>query len=406
MVCVLFAHLAPGALVVSSLYHPDVQIGLTLRATFGTVLGVLMSALQFAVPMFFVLSGYLIARPWVRAYVLERGTPRLAPYMLHRTLRIVPVFWLLSAITLIAYQPRGGSPADLVAIFGFGQIYHNSGAGLFLGQAWTIDIEVAFYLLVPPSAWLITAATRRLLEASGRELGLRGRIAVVVTLVTAATVASAWLRGVTLASVDWNVSPPATFYYFGPGIALAALELAFTSVEARRRVRHVPLVFGLGAGVITVVLAIAESTDTDAIVRSRGAVAVALASGLALGALLARQLARGDSPRWVDNPVTRWLGARSYPCYVAQTSTVAAAVLVFGAVSSPWVALLLLSVFTVPLTLLAGAIVHAVLEQPLLDWGHRRTRRPTPPAPPGAAVAGVGGRVDQDALVPASRGGG
>jgi peptidoglycan/LPS O-acetylase OafA/YrhL len=373
MICVIFAHLAPGALVIIGVYH------LGLRATYGTIPGILMSGLQLAVPMFFVLSGYLISRPWVRAFVLGRRTPSLRAYMLHRALRIVPVFWLLSALTLVLFGAHGSSPLDLVAIFGFGQIYHGSGAASFLGQAWTIDIEVAFYLLVPPSAWLVTLATRRVLAATGRDLSKHGRIALLTGLLAAATLASAWLRGVTIGSPGWNVSPPATFYYFGPGIALAALEIAFAGPVARRRLRGVAPVFGLCATVIAVLLARAESTDADAIIRSRGAAAVALASGLALGALLARQLYRGDSPRWVDNQVTRWLGARSYPCYIIQTATIAWAVLILGRAVNPWLELLILTAFVLPLTLAGGALVHATIESPVLAWGHRRTHRPWRP---------------------------
>ncbi|HWC86213.1 MAG TPA: acyltransferase, partial [Solirubrobacteraceae bacterium] len=329
MVCVLFAHLAPGALVLVGVYS------LGMRAAYGTVPGILMSGLQLAVPMFFVLSAYLISRPWVRAYVLGRRTPSLRAYLLHRVLRIVPVFWLLTALTLIAFGAHGSSPLDLLTIFGFGQIYHASGASLFVGQAWTIDMEVGFYLLVPPSAWLLTYATRRWAKATGRDLSQRARIALVTALLAVLTLASAWLRGDTIGSL-WNASPPATFYYFGPGIALAALEIGVAGPVARRRLRAVPPIFGVSAAVLAVLLAISESTDDDAIIRGRAAAAVALASGLALAALLARQLARGDSPPWVDNRVTRWLGARSYPCYIVQTATVALAVLILGRGSSPW----------------------------------------------------------------------
>ena len=378
MVCVLFAHVAPGALVLVGIGVYDQG----LRHSFGTVLGVLMSGLQLAVPMFFVMSGYLISRPWVRAYVLARKAPRLWAYALNRTLRIVPVFWLLTTVTLVALGSHGASAGDLVAIYGFGQIYHGHGTeAQLLGQAWTIDVEVAFYILVPPCAYLVMRAARRVgLEAAGRGLDQRQRIAVVVVLVTAATVASAWLRGATIGSL-WNFSPPATFYYFGPGVALAALEIGLTGRVARRRLRYVPIIFGVCAGAIAVVLAVDLSTDANSVITARGSFAVALGSALALGALLARQLVRGDSPRWVDNRVTRWLGQRSYPCYVVQTLTIGWAVLALGKMSGPWVAFVAFTAFSIPLTLVLGAIVHVMFERPLLDWGHRRTRRPSRPVP-------------------------
>jgi peptidoglycan/LPS O-acetylase OafA/YrhL len=329
--------------------------------------------------MFFVLSGYLISRPWVRAYVLDRPIPTLRRYARARVFRIVPVFWLIGVLMFIQYGWHGASALDVISIFGFAQIYHNTSASLFIGQAWSIDVEVAFYVMVPVSAWLLTAVTRRALARSRRALSQRERVAIVAGLVAVATVASAYLRGTTVGSL-WNESLPATFYYFAPGVALAALELGLTGARPRARLRRLAPVFGLGATAIALGLAYAESHDVNALVKARGALAVALGSGLALGALLARQLASGDSPRWLDNRVTRWLGARSYPCYLLQSATIATVVLTVGRVGGgPWVQLLVMAAFVLPATIAVGAIVHLTVERPLLEYGHRRTpRAPVP----------------------------
>jgi peptidoglycan/LPS O-acetylase OafA/YrhL len=369
MICVIGAHLAGGALEINHVY------GQGFRAGYGRVGGVLCAGLQLGLPMFLVLSGYLISRPYIRAYVNGTRTPSLRRYLRHRVLRIVPVFWLLSAVMLAVYGTQGSSRLDLAALFGFAQIYHGSGASNFIGQAWTIDVEVAFYLMVPVSAWLIALATRRLAGRRGRgDLSPRGRVALIVGLLAVATVVSAWLRATTLGTL-WTESPPATFYYFAPGIALAALELEFAPLLAGGRLPHLARAFGLGAAAITLALAAATSTDTNALLRTRGALGVALATGLATGALLARQLSRGDSPRWVDNTVTRWLGVRSYPAYIVQSATVFEAFRIVGRAGGPWTELLLLTVVGLPLTVAAGAVVHAAVERPVLAWGRGRTQR-------------------------------
>jgi peptidoglycan/LPS O-acetylase OafA/YrhL len=159
-------------------------------------------------------------------------------------------------------------------------------------------------------------------------------------------------------------------------VALAALELELSGPLERALLRRLAPVFGVTAGAITIGLAVAESRDTNALIRARGALAVAVGAGLALAALLARQLARGDSPRWVDNRVTRWLGARSYPCYILQSATVASAAIIIGRVGGgPWMELLALTAFVLPVTIIAGAVVHAKIERPLLAWGHGRKHR-------------------------------
>jgi peptidoglycan/LPS O-acetylase OafA/YrhL len=369
MVCIIMAHLVGGALAVQGVF------GEGFRGAYGTVPGILFSGLQLGLPMFFVLSGYLISRPWVRAYVLGRPIPTLPRYVRARVFRIVPVFWLVGVFMFIQYGWHGASLLDVTRIFGFAQIYHEqTSASLFIGQAWSIDVEVAFYVLVPVSAWLVTVATRNVAARTGRDLAQRQRAAIVVGLVAAATLVSAYIRGTNVSNL-WDESLPATFYYFAPGVALAALELELTGPVARARLRRLAPIFGLTATAIALGLAYAESHDVNALIKARGALAVAVGSGLALGALLARQLGRGDSPRWLDNPVTRWLGARSYPSYLLQSATIASAVLIVGRVGGgPWVQLLVMAAFVLPLTVALGGVVHVTIERPLLQYGHRRPR--------------------------------
>ncbi len=370
MICIIIAHLAGGALVIDGVFAAG------FRRAYGTFPGIVLSGLQLALPVFFVLSAYLISRPYVRAYVLGRRTPSLRRYLTHRVLRIIPVFWLLSVLMLLVYGSQHSGLIDWLAVFGFTQIYHDSGAAAFIGQAWTIDVEVAFYLIVPLSAWVMTQATRRLAVArGGRELSVRSRVVLITGLLGVAAVVSAVLRATTIGTL-WTESPPATFYYFAPGVALAALEFEFAAPLARGRFPHLPLVFGLTSVVMAAGLALAASLDTNALLRTRGALGVALATGLAFTALLARQRARGDSNSFIDNRVTRWLGARSYPCYIIQSATVFEVVRLVGRVGGgPWTELLVLTALGLPLTLAAGAIVHALVERPVLAWGRGRTFR-------------------------------
>ncbi len=369
MICIVVAHLAGGTLVIDQVYTPG------FRAAYGDLPGIIMSGLQLALPVFFVLSAYLISRPYVRAYVLDRRTPSLRRYARHRVLRIVPVFWLLSALMLLFYGSQGSSAIDWAAVFGFAQIYHPSGAASFIGQAWTIDVEMAFYLTVPLSAWLLTRATRRAAALrGGREPSPRARVALICGLLAITTVLSAHLRATTIGTL-WTESPPATFYYFAPGVALAALEIEFAAALRRGRLPYLGPALGWASILLALGLAWSASVDTYALLRARGALGVALATGLAFAALLARQWRRDDSPRWLDNGVSRWLGARSYPCYVVQSATIFEVLRLVGRVGGPWTEFLALTALGLPLTLAAGALVHAAVERPVLAWGRGRGQR-------------------------------
>jgi hypothetical protein len=77
---------------------------------------------------------------------------------------------------------------------------------------------------------------------------------------------------------------------------------------------------------------------------------------------------------------------------------VGTAAVTFGYVGGgPWIELLALTAFVLPLTLAAGAVVHATIERPLLVWGHGRKHRT---AVPRVEVAADPVLVDQRLLAP------
>ena len=214
----------------------------------------------------------------------------------------------------------------------------------------------------------------------GAEHGGARRAAVGVLV--ALTLLSAWLRSITINSQFWSLSPPSTFYYFGPGVALAALEVRYGPALARGRAPRLPTVLGLVAVVIAVTLAvIAPAQDDHRLIGFPGALAVTFGAACAFGALLVLQLARGACPRVLRHPVARWLGARSYPAYIIQSAVIAEALrLHIGHPGGPRRTLVELAAFGLPITLAAAAVVHARIERPVLAWAH--ARKPTRNAPP------------------------
>jgi peptidoglycan/LPS O-acetylase OafA/YrhL len=89
------------------------------------------------VAIFFVLSGYLLWRPFVA------GTPDRGRYLINRLARILPAYWLACLVLVPAI---GG---DLVRYLTFTQGDLNA-----VGVSWTLQAEMAFYIVLPFLAML------------------------------------------------------------------------------------------------------------------------------------------------------------------------------------------------------------------------------------------------------------
>ncbi len=383
MVAIIIAHLSGAALVVDGVYAGGFKAG------YGNFTGIVLAGLQLALPLFFVLSGYLISRPFVRAFLLDRPIPSLVAYTRHRCARILPVFWLLAGLMLVYFGALGSNFTQILALFGLVQIYlPTNGFDNFLGQAWTIDMEVAFYVSVPLGAFLLRSAIRR--STAGRPTAspppsMQTRATLLIGLLIILTLFSAWLRSITINSQFWSLSPPSTFYYFGPGVALAALEVRFGGAFAAGRVPRLAAGLALVAVVLDVTLAvIAPAQDDHRLLSFPGALGVTLAAACLFAALLVLQLSRGRCPRLLSHPLARWLGARSYPAYIIQSAVIAEAVrLHFGGLGDhPRRTLVELAAFALPITLAAAALVHARIERPVLAWAHRKRTPPSAPQSP------------------------
>jgi peptidoglycan/LPS O-acetylase OafA/YrhL len=113
--------------------------------------------LNIGVAVFFLISGFLLYRPFVASHLSKGASPAAGRFWFRRLLRIVPAYWL--ALTIITYVLHDAYPAKgwwgVVVVYGFGQIYFLSQASAGLPQAWTLCVEMSFYLFLPLYAGLI-----------------------------------------------------------------------------------------------------------------------------------------------------------------------------------------------------------------------------------------------------------
>src|ERR1700710_648212 len=79
---------------------------------------------EVGVGVFFVISGFLLYRPWVLAHRDGAAGPPLARFLVRRALRILPLYWVALAVTwLLVPRSRPKDLLDAVLLPLLGQVY-------------------------------------------------------------------------------------------------------------------------------------------------------------------------------------------------------------------------------------------------------------------------------------------
>lgn len=112
------------------------------------------------VQVFFVLSGFLLALPYVDWRAGRRARPPVPPYLARRCARVLPGYYLqLLILLLIAWQVDGhwliGGLGELVGYLGMAFLPEPLGVTMLNDVWWTLPIEFSFYLALPLLAVLL-----------------------------------------------------------------------------------------------------------------------------------------------------------------------------------------------------------------------------------------------------------
>jgi peptidoglycan/LPS O-acetylase OafA/YrhL len=174
--------LAALAVVVHHAYQHTEVAG--VRPLAGRGLDTLLSSLDGAVAVFLALSGLLLFLPVARAVLAGRPTRSAATFLRRRAARVLPLY-LVAVTTVWAWRTPTlpGDWRDLLAHLTFTHVYAERTIFSLIGPAWSLAVEVTFYLLVAlslrPLSWVATRVASR-----------RARLAVLVAVPTVAVAGS------------------------------------------------------------------------------------------------------------------------------------------------------------------------------------------------------------------------
>jgi peptidoglycan/LPS O-acetylase OafA/YrhL len=278
--------------------------------------------LNVGVYIFFVISGFLLYRPFAAARLAGRPAPHAGAYAWRRFLRIVPAYWVaLTAVVVVLNVPDVFTATGIPLFYGFAQVYSPSHALSGIGQAWSLDVELTFYLLLP-----VWAAALARLAAPGRR-GVRTELVALAGLAAAGLAFQAWAlgRGYPFApGQQWRfLVLPDFLDCFALGMALAVVSAAWEGTPPfLRPLERFPSLAWLAAGALFWVLAVWSWPDTDSHSRVSDVQYFAASRLYALIALcLVLPAVFGDRDRgWVRallrNRVLLYLGLVSYGIFL------------------------------------------------------------------------------------------
>lgn len=272
----------------------------------GSALHPYNDVLSGGVTLFFLVSGFLLYRPFVLARARERPVD-LRSYARKRALRILPGYWVALTVLTAVFGLPGVFTADWWRYYGLVQIYDLDTYDLGMGVAWTLCIEATFYLLLPLYSWGVTRAL------GSRRHVLRDELLLLAAGALVAVGFSGWVY---LSGHDERISRTllGTFDWFAVGMAYAVLSVH----RPAWRVRRPALLWAAAGAVVLSIGALAGDHGATGWFQLLRHLLVGLAAALVLApAVFPAPAGRGGIvERVLRLGWLRWLGVVSYGLYL------------------------------------------------------------------------------------------
>ncbi|WP_322767499.1 acyltransferase [Frankia sp. Cr1] len=351
----------------------------------GQLLGKIIGASDGMVSWFFLISGFLLYMPIVNWVKTGQGRRSPREIMIRRGLRILPLYYTALLVVWATRNPGlPGDWRDLVEHLTFTHVFDSKRIFYTIGPAWSLAVEVFFYVyLAGVAAWLARKKHRRLPSAH------RWRLLCIPAVVLVAVSAGwAWyaVRVARALPDQWAYwfSPQNHAKDFGFGMVLAILYLW--------RFRHRPI---SARSAVVLRLFAAAIVVLGSMVRGHSGASLEAyyflnSTGFAL--LLAGSVLGPRTSLWRRFFAVRvfvFLGVISYSVYLWHEPILLLVLDRYGLVSHapaafPWVAVVL-----VVSGILGGMISYVVLERPArrLSILLEKLRHGPEPAPLGPPTA-------------------
>jgi len=317
----------------------------------------LLHGLDSLVALFFVLSAFLLALPYARAALVGSSAPSARAFLFRRATRVVPLYLVAILVVWAARNPAvPGDWVDLLQHLVFAQVFDNNRIFFTIGPAWSLAVEVHFYLLLALGGWLVTRMAWRIRPS------WRLPLLLTVTLGMAAASLGWKFYAAYVLHIPgdrWNVwfSLPAKLDEFALGILLAIVV-----AHGRMRLNGTGVVVARALGFAVLVLAFwtRPATQTDNVFfHSIASVGFLL--------LLASSVL-GPQDRWVKAMSARgfaFLGLVSYSLYMWHEPILILLTKagLFPSPDAPWAFEIGVAVLT-PLALAVAWVSYQVIESP------------------------------------------
>ena len=359
-------------------YHCALESGILLRIerTQPITSSLLWNLGNFSVCVFFLLSGLLLFRPFAAAILFGRKAPALPGYFERRFLRIYPAYW----VALIGYLLIAGSANVDGGAFGLLTLTERqlNRETIFPGipAAWTLFIEVAFYVFLPIFSIGLMLLCRR------RSTRTRTNL-TVAALAGLAITAHLWI-GLVIASHRGNLrlqmNLPTYLGWFALGMFLIVLQLLRENGRWMPRslleLAEHPGWCWAGSAVVFCAAAsmrliqIEKSTLNESILEIQARMGLQGTAAF----LLLLPLVVGTRPSRCHSMISTrrlaWVGVVSYGVYLWHQAIIKET-LKHTAISADLVGYLKLMAIVIPISLLIGWISFRFLERPALSLAAR-----------------------------------
>lgn len=375
--------LLDGYRAIAALMVLTTHVAFTTAEIFTPVVGPLLGRMDFGVTLFFVLSGFLLYRPWALGAMIDQPGPALGRYAVRRAGRILPAYWLMVVFTLaVLPEIQPVSWTTWAVHLGMFHIYVPGFSLEGLTQTWSLATEVSFYALLPLLAWLAGRRKRGRADASSSR-----QLTVLLVLV-----AVAWafnIARLNVGTVDLTLTGfwlPGFLDWFALGMALAVISARLSLPDppawmerVRSLARDTPTCLLIAAAAYIIIatpiggpLTFTLAAPFELLVKHAGFAVIA--GFLLLPGFLGRW---DDSSAWarlLRHPVVVYLGTISYGIFLWHLVLMR---LLIDIVDYPvftggfwwlWPATILMSV-------VAASISWFAIERPIQRWTHRRAGR-------------------------------